>query len=60
MLEQVSTGGPVTVSLVREVLGLAPEEGLLAVLEAAVEGAEAEVMLNAACLAQPPAPDCQT
>jgi DNA polymerase-3 subunit gamma/tau len=34
LLEQVAAGGPVTVERVREVLGLMPEEGTLAVLEA--------------------------
>ena len=34
LLEQVATGGPVTAAQVREVLGLVPEDGLLAVLEA--------------------------
>jgi DNA polymerase-3 subunit gamma/tau len=34
LLEQVAAGGPVTVERVREVLGLVPEEGTLAVLEA--------------------------
>ena len=38
LLEQVAAGGPVTVERVREVLGLAPEEGLLAVLEAVAAG----------------------
>jgi DNA polymerase-3 subunit gamma/tau len=38
LLEQVASGGPVTVERVREVLGLVPEEGTLAVLEAVAAG----------------------
>jgi DNA polymerase-3 subunit gamma/tau len=38
LLEQVASGGPVTVERVREVLGLVPEEGSLAVLEAVAAG----------------------
>jgi DNA polymerase-3 subunit gamma/tau len=38
LLEQVATGGPVTTARVYEVLGLVPEEGLLAVLEAILAG----------------------
>jgi DNA polymerase-3 subunit gamma/tau len=38
LLEQVATGGPVTAALVRQVLGVVPEEGLLDVLEAVVAG----------------------
>jgi len=38
LLEQVASGGPVTVERVREVLGLVPEEGTLAVPEAVAAG----------------------
>jgi DNA polymerase-3 subunit gamma/tau len=38
LLEQVAAGGPVTVERVREVLGLVPAEGTLAVLEAVAAG----------------------
>jgi DNA polymerase III subunit gamma/tau len=38
LLEQVATGGPVTASLVRQILGVVPEEGLLDVLEAVAAG----------------------
>jgi len=38
LLEQVAIGGPVTAALVRQVLGVVPEEGLLDVLEAVAAG----------------------
>jgi DNA polymerase-3 subunit gamma/tau len=50
LLEQVASGGPVTVERVREVLGLVPEEGTLAVLEAVAAGTVGETLSALAAL----------
>ena len=50
LLEQVASGGPVTVERVREVLGLVPEEGTLAVLEAVAAGDVGETLSALAAL----------
>ena len=50
LLEQVAAGGPVTVERVREVLGLVPEEGTLAVLEAVAAGDVGETLSALAAL----------
>ncbi|MBN1811130.1 MAG: hypothetical protein JXA14_04770 [Anaerolineae bacterium] len=50
LLEQVAAGGPVAVERVQEELGLAPEEGTLAVLEAVAAGDVGEVLSALAAL----------